>query len=176
MSPGPASRLVAAAVVAIGLQAAAADAQLACSDCHEVELPAAAVHSGLGCADCHSDVVDYPHPEELLLGDAVCAQCHDAGDELEGSVHGGVLSCQECHGAPHEVLPLDDLDSRMSPIGQVSACGECHETEDGLVEGYLESVHGRALLRSGLVTAAPSCSDCHGGHGIAPVAEEDSRV
>lgn len=176
MSPGPASRFVAAAVVAIGLQAAAADAQLACSDCHEVELPAAAVHSGLGCADCHSDVVDYPHPEEMLPGDAVCAQCHDAGDELEGSVHGGVLSCQECHGAPHEVLPLDDLDSRMSPIGQVSACGECHETEDGLVEGYLESVHGRALLRSGLVTAAPSCSDCHGGHGIAPVAEEASRV
>lgn len=158
------------------LASAPARAQIACSDCHEVELAPAAVHAVLGCADCHSDVTDYPHPEEMLLGDDVCAQCHGAGGDLEESVHGGVLSCEECHGSPHEILPLGDLDSRMSPVKQPSVCGECHETEEGLIEGYLDSVHGRALLRSGLVAAAPSCSDCHGAHSIRPVAEEDSLV
>jgi thiosulfate reductase cytochrome b subunit len=158
------------------LAAPAARAQLDCSDCHEVELAPASVHAAFECADCHSDVADYPHPEDMLLGEAVCAQCHDAGDDLAESVHGGVLSCLECHGEPHEILPLDDLDSNMSPIKQVATCGDCHETDEGLIDGYLVSVHGRALLRSGLVTAAPSCSDCHGAHDILPVAEEASRV
>lgn len=167
---------LAAAGLALLALAAPARAQLDCSECHEAELAPASVHAGFGCADCHSEVDDFPHPEERLLGDAVCAQCHDAGDDLAESVHDGVLSCQECHGEPHGILALDDLDSTMSPVRQVATCGECHETDDGLIDGYLVSVHGRALLRAGLVTAAPSCSDCHGAHRVRPVAGEDSSV
>ena len=37
---------------------------------------------------------------------------------------------------------------------------------------YVESEHGRALLLSGL-TAAPSCSSCHGSHKILAV-DDDS--
>ena len=161
--------------LALWLGAAPAAGQLDCSDCHDVELPAAAIHAGLSCADCHGEVEDVPH-EGVLLGAEVCAQCHGAGDDVEESVHAGMVGCQDCHGSAHEILPLSDLDSSMSPVKQPATCGECHETENGLVEGYLDSVHGRALLRAGLVTAAPSCSDCHGAHDILPVDDEDSRV
>lgn len=176
------ARLPATVFSALGLALAAlavarsAPAQVACSDCHDVEPPPAAVHAPFACTDCHSGVEDYPHPEDMLRGDAVCAQCHGAGDELEGSVHGGVLSCQECHGEPHEILPIDDLDSRMSALNQPAVCGECHETEEGLIEGYLDSVHGRALLGAGLVRAAPSCTDCHGAHDVQPIVSEASQI
>ena len=158
------------------LAASAARAAVDCTECHDEGPAPASVHADLGCTDCHSDIEAYPHPEKRLSGDAICSQCHDVEPTLEKSVHGGVLGCQDCHGAGHDILPLDDLDSAMSPVKQPSTCGGCHETDDGLIDGYLESVHGRALLRSGLVTAAPSCSDCHGSHAIKPVDDPDSRV
>jgi nitrate/TMAO reductase-like tetraheme cytochrome c subunit len=40
---------------------------------------------------------------------------------------------------------------------------------------YMDSIHGRALTRSGLLVAA-NCSDCHGAHEIKPRAEPTSRV
>ena len=53
----------------------------------------------------------------------------------------------------------------MSPFNQVKVCGGCHETDSGLIAGYMDSVHGRGLLKSGLVSSA-SCSDCHGYHTV----------
>ena len=40
---------------------------------------------------------------------------------------------------------------------------------------YLDSIHGRALTRSGLLVAA-NCSDCHGTHDIKRKTEPASRV
>jgi nitrate/TMAO reductase-like tetraheme cytochrome c subunit len=40
---------------------------------------------------------------------------------------------------------------------------------------YMDSIHGRALTRSGLMVAA-NCSDCHGAHEINPRTEPASRV
>jgi nitrate/TMAO reductase-like tetraheme cytochrome c subunit len=40
---------------------------------------------------------------------------------------------------------------------------------------YMDSIHGRAVTRSGLLVAA-NCSDCHGAHGIEPRTEPTSRV
>ena len=54
-------------------------------------------------------------------------------------------------------------------IAFVSGIG-CSSRIPGYTTAYgFNSVHGRALLRAGLVTAAPSCSDCHGSHDIQPV-------
>jgi hypothetical protein len=39
----------------------------------------------------------------------------------------------------------------------------------------MDSIHGRALMRSGLVVA-PTCSDCHGNHDIIPKRMTDSPV
>jgi thiosulfate reductase cytochrome b subunit len=44
-----------------------------------------------------------------------------------------------------------------------------------LIEGYLGSVHGKALFGAGLITA-PTCSNCHGGHGILAAAHPASRT
>ncbi|MGD2116653.1 MAG: cytochrome c3 family protein, partial [Acidobacteriota bacterium] len=169
ISSGRPVALLVTGLAALWLAAPGARAQLDCSDCHDAAVADPSIHAGFACTDCHTEVDDVPHPEDMTLGDGICAQCHAAGDDLEESVHGGMIGCQDCHGAAHEILPLDSLDSQMSSVKQPSVCGECHETEDGLISGYLESVHGRGLLLSGLVTVAPSCSDCHGDHGIRPV-------
>ena len=40
---------------------------------------------------------------------------------------------------------------------------------------YADSIHGRALTRSGLLVA-PNCADCHGSHDIRRLDNPDSRV
>lgn len=176
ISSGRFAALAAFGLCALWLAVPAASAQLDCSDCHDASVAEASIHAGFGCVDCHGEIVDVPHPEDMVLGDEICAQCHVAGDEISESVHGGMIGCQDCHGGAHEILPLDTLDSQMSPVKQPSVCGACHETDDGLIDGYLDSVHGRGLLRAGLVTAAPSCSDCHGAHDVQPIDSEASSV
>jgi len=174
--PGPLAAAAAAAMLVGWLASAPAFAQIDCADCHDEGPSDQSVHAGFDCTDCHSDISEYPHPEKLELGPGVCAQCHDVGDTLAQSVHGGMVGCQDCHGTAHDILPLDDLDSKMSPVKQPATCGSCHETDDGLITGYLDSVHGRALLKAGLVTAAPSCSDCHGSHDILAVDDPKAKV
>jgi len=169
--------ILAAGFVALWLAVPAANAQLDCADCHDVVVADESIHADFACTDCHGELTDVPHPEdELVVGQDVCAQCHSVGDELGESIHGGMVGCQDCHGSAHEILPISDLDSPMSAVKQPAACGECHETGNGLIQGYLDSVHGRALLKSGLVMVAPSCSDCHGSHDIQPIDDESSRV
>jgi cytochrome b subunit of formate dehydrogenase len=63
-------------------------------------------------------------------------------------------------------------------------CGSCHANPDFLahhqipfarpVEAYQQSVHGRAVAEGR--TTAPSCSDCHGTHGIVPAREAASPI
>ena len=153
---------------------AAAAQDAACADCHEVTVTSP-VHAPLACSDCHSDVDLDTHPgEPVELSAAVCSACHDAGEAMEQSVH-GVLGCGDCHGGAHEALPVADPQSPVSAAGQMRTCGGCHDSE-AVLDAFLGSVHARALLRSGLTDAAPSCSDCHGSHSVLPPADEASRV
>ena len=39
----------------------------------------------------------------------------------------------------------------------------------------MESIHGRALLKIGLIVA-PSCDDCHGVHNIKRAVDRDSPI
>jgi cytochrome b subunit of formate dehydrogenase len=168
--------LLALTLAAAGAAPAAAQLDIACTDCHEVEVTSP-VHGAFDCTDCHTGIDDVPHPEEALAalaGGQICAQCHDVGDELAASVHADV-SCTDCHGSAHELLPSSELESPVSPIKQFQTCGSCHDSPPGLIEGYLASVHARALLVSGLVNA-PSCTNCHGVHDISPVSDERSHV
>ena len=147
-----------------------------CAECHEPE-PAAmsvSIHAELDCADCHSDVL--PEHEETGLepiDDGVCASCHRRPNrEVDRSVHGGNAACTDCHGGPHEILASTELASAMSPVNQIRYCGGCHDEPADLIDSYLTSEHGKALLLSGLIDA-PSCSDCHGDHGMT-VADSDN--
>jgi hypothetical protein len=156
------------------LAAAGAGAQeIACSDCHE-ETVTSPMHLDFACSDCHSDVDLDTHPDVSveLSTQVLCATCHDASDATAASVHVD-LGCGDCHGPAHDVLPVDDAQAPTSAPNQVTTCGTCHDSED-VLDAYLGSVHAKALLRSGLTEAAPSCSDCHGSHAILSADQEDS--
>jgi hypothetical protein len=59
----------------------------------------------LGCTDCHTTIKEYPHPAKKSRI-VQCATCHaDEASHVPASIHGAVgVSCQSCHGDPHEVL------------------------------------------------------------------------
>jgi cytochrome b subunit of formate dehydrogenase len=170
------------AVAALLLSSAAAPApagaqETTCADCHDVEVTSP-VHGGLACTDCHSaaNAEEVPHPDavaEEIQGGLACATCHDAGEALDQSIHAGIAGCADCHGEAHGILPSSEVKSPTSPWGEVQTCAQCHE--DDTIQRFVQSVHGRALMVSGLVSA-PSCNDCHGSHGIVPVGDSESPV
>ncbi len=167
----------AALAVLIGLAGAATPAfaqPLACTDCHDAVHVASPVHSALACSDCHAAVdPEADHGESArreALSPGLCSTCHAA--DLAASVHREV-ACADCHGKAHEMLPVADHASPVSPRRQIATCEACHAGES--VDRYKETVHGWALLRSGLLSA-PSCNDCHGGHDVLPVADPASRA
>ena len=132
---------------------------------------ATSAHKRLDCVTCHTDALTTKHPRNDLgpVTFAPCMRCHE--DEIEPfqhSVHAQVrgskpASCQGCHGTVHYTPRSRDPSAPMSVLNQLKNCGQCHSS---MMEGYLGSVHAKALLVSGLTEAAPSCSDCHGTHDI----------
>ncbi len=144
------------------------------------------VHAKLDCVDCHTGIKDLVHPAHLPA--PTCVGCHDSQTNHEAaasayatSIHGssrsqGALAaatCANCHGS-HGIVPVSDHASPVFKLNLAGTCAQCH-TNAALAEKfrikypqvaseYLDSIHGRALLR-GLVVA-PSCNDCHGIHDI----------
>jgi predicted CXXCH cytochrome family protein len=137
---------------------------------------AASPHAGIACLDCHPRAGDVPHPAGMLAGNP-CVTCHDdALQQLNRSAHrdpkGGMglrASCWACHGA-HDVLPVKDPRSALSPVNVASRCLACHAKRE-----YLVGVHGQAVQLAGLDFAA-TCVSCHGGHDILAPSVAGSRV
>lgn len=154
-----------------------------CAACHEDTEHTSSAHPDLVCQDCHTNVTGEHEGNDLepLTNENSCAECHGKLlRSLGRSAHGEDVLCVDCHGAPHNIHASDELASAMSPVNQIKQCGACHDTPSSLIDGYLTSEHGKALLLSGLINA-PSCSDCHGDHrivdvssGSAPAAHENS--
>lgn len=171
------------ALVALSLFTTTADAQqreINCMACHSDVHFESTAHAELGCRDCHTNVERPRHTAEDLAdltGDAMCAQCHTVAKRVvDRSVHADKVSCMDCHGDAHTMLKNDDLLSPMSPVGQVRVCGDCHAELPGqseMIDSFVNSVHGRGLLRSGLLSS-PTCSTCHGGHRVFEVEHERS--
>ena len=170
-------------VAALSLGATAVSAQereINCMACHDDVHFDSTAHAEVACKDCHTNVKRPRHKKEDLAdltGDAICAQCHTVATRVVGrSVHAEKVGCIDCHGGAHEMLRNDDLLSPMSPVGQVRVCGDCHHSIPGqeqMIDSFVDSVHGRGLLRSGLV-GSPTCSTCHGAHNVFPVEHERS--
>jgi nitrate/TMAO reductase-like tetraheme cytochrome c subunit len=156
---------------------------------------AASLHAGITCVDCHKDLAktqDFPHAEKLARVD--CAACHDtAVAAYDRSIHakarrenpGSVAAtCVDCH-TPHAIRGSKDPESKTYALNLPGTCGRCHGDprviEQGhirignVVDLYRDSIHGRAVAKSGLVVAA-NCTSCHGSHDIRPKADADSRV
>jgi predicted CXXCH cytochrome family protein len=157
-----------------------------CLSCHnEKSSPFhASVHSSVGCAGCHSDIKGFPHPENVAK--VACASCHsDAASALASSVHANAAAqpCAACHGDAHAIVPVKDAKSPVYPSNLPRTCGACHgdkkfAQEHGLPEvysQYMDSIHGFALTKDGLLVAA-TCSSCHGAHDILPPGNPKSRV
>ncbi|MGE0040556.1 MAG: cytochrome c3 family protein [Vicinamibacterales bacterium] len=149
----------------------------------------ASIHGFLGCTDCHADLAanpELPHAETLAKVD--CATCHDEpASTLAASVHhprpGGeeqTPTCTSCHGT-HDIRPSSDPASRTYPLNLPTTCATCHGGQHlvgprgEVADSYEDSVHGRAIARSGLLVAA-NCGSCHGSHGILPASDPASRV
>jgi cytochrome b subunit of formate dehydrogenase len=165
-----------------------------CLACH-TDFPtnqlAQSVHSALGCLDCHSGIKDIPHADHLPPPD--CGACHqDETKAYSSSIHGvshllgssSAAECWDCHGS-HGILPADNPASPVYKMNLPVTCGKCH-SNPGLTTEYrilhpnaakefVESIHGQALLKMGLIVA-PSCSDCHGVHDIKPAVYPTSPI
>jgi nitrate/TMAO reductase-like tetraheme cytochrome c subunit len=175
------------------------DASAARADGTPVAVPGAtfggSVHGGLACVDCHQDLAsqaEWPHPE--TLANVNCATCHEEPvAQYALSAHARArrdnpasraATCVDCHGT-HDIKPSSDIASRTHHLNLPATCGRCHGNTEiirqekirigNVVAEFQDSIHGRALERSGL-TVAPNCSDCHGSHDIRTRDVKESRV
>jgi len=156
-------------VHAAALTTGASDAAT-CTDCHgkhdilSPSNPESRTHPlqvAMTCAACHSDakiVKKYAIP------------IHDPLGAYRNSVHGAAVlsennfsaaTCYSCHKS-HDIRALGDPSSSIYWQNVASTCGRCHAK---IYHQYSSSIHGKAVARG--IREAPTCTDCHGEHGVA---------
>lgn len=144
----------------------------------------ASVHGSLRCTDCHTDIKGYPHPAHPAVVN--CGTCHsDQTTDVSESVHAKVSAepCLGCHEDPHAIVPVKDPQSPVFALNIPKTCGSCHGNPElakkfglpNVYPLYMDSIHGFALAKDGLLVAA-SCSSCHGTHKILSHTNPASRV
>jgi len=186
----PASAMVVGlAILLFGVSPGGVSAQTDCLACHadkglqdaaghsvsvDGEVFGKSIHGSLKCGDCHADIKDYPHPDKPAK--VKCDSCHTGqAEELAGSVHSNTAEhpCTSCHGDAHAIFTKSDTRSQVYPLNVPRTCGACHG-KDGMAQKhglanvfptYIDSIHGFALSKEGLLVAA-NCQSCHGSHHI----------
>ena len=171
----------------VGLEAGAGGPTDAdCMACHDGVSLGSSIHAqaSLSCVDCHSDLAtlkEFPHAQ--TLAPANCAACHDdvAGKYALG-VHARAIAagrkgarCSDCHGAGHAVLPASDPKSPTNHFNVPQTCAQCHGGKTGPASRFEDSIHGKALAKSGL-KVAPNCATCHAAHDVRDPRDESSPV
>jgi predicted CXXCH cytochrome family protein len=132
------------------------------------------IHGSLQCSDCHAAIKEYPHPDNVTP--VQCDTCHaDEAAGLVGSVHASRAEhpCTSCHGDAHSIFSKTDPKSAVYPLNVPRTCGACHGNAsmakqhglNNVYPLYLDSIHGFALSKEGLLVAA-NCQSCHGSHHI----------
>lgn len=123
---------------------------------------------GNACLDCHGQPglsLGLPSGEVLPL--------YVDPDTFAASVHGDKLLCSDCHTSitayphPKRVIPS----RREYNIAQYELCKQCH------FDNYtktLDSVHYQVLSSGDL--KAPLCTDCHGAHSVASLAQPRAKI
>jgi len=134
------------------------------------------------CGRCHSDT-EFMHRYSPT-------QRVDQETEYASSMHGKrlasgdlrVATCISCHGA-HGVRQVNDVRSPVYPTNVATTCGRCHSSPEHMkgytlgngkplptsqLTDYERSVHHDALMKKNDLSA-PTCNDCHGNHGAAPL-------
>jgi cytochrome b subunit of formate dehydrogenase len=150
------------------------------------------------CQDCHGSHHILPHTDTRSMVHSsnlpeTCGTCHEDQDFLEelnikfkhpievyqSGVHGKATaggkdtaaSCNDCHstgGSAHRILPPGHLESTINFFNISKTCGKCHGT---IQVEFEEGIHGEFVARGEV--DAPTCTHCHGEHGI--LATDDPR-
>jgi len=109
---------------------------------------------------------------------SACVECH-ASEMMKAPMREPVfawrdswhaqneVSCHDCHGGGPDDASMSMSHQRgfkgtptLQEIPQF--CGKCHL---GILQNFLESGHGKALLET---NSGPNCVTCHGSHDIKP--------
>ena len=153
------------------------------------------IHGQMACVDCHADLTtatEFPHAEKLAR--VQCSGCHDSAvTAYNQSIHAAArrqsatsvaATCADCHTS-HEIKASKDATSATYALNLPATCSRCHGDPSIIQQGhiaagnvaslYKDSIHGRALGKSGLLVAA-NCSSCHGNHDIRRKTDPASRV
>jgi cytochrome b subunit of formate dehydrogenase len=88
------------------------------------------------CTDCHlGHETAFPESSAFRMGlPNFCGNCHvELSSTYRLSIHGELTQlgyvpaagCPDCHGG-HEILPIDDPNSHLSPKNRVATCAKCH--------------------------------------------------
>lgn len=179
-----------------------ANKKVNCASCHEKagreyleglhsKMIMKGIERAANCYDCHGkhsilsskDLKSMTHPSNI---DKTCNRCHSdvefvkqhalgaaiPMDEFRKSVHGkaGEVTCTSCHGS-HNLRSLIDPKSTIFRSNIPHTCGTCHPE---ITEQFVESVHGVLAARGR--TDSPTCTTCHGIHGIKAKVDPDSPV
>ena len=152
-------------------------------------------HARVACVQCHTGGTPSDLRPCRTVAPAVdCSVCHaDAVSQYRESTHGQLLAkgspdapaCRDCHGA-HGVKGRNESASPTFSRNVPALCAKCHRTgqkasvryngrQDHVVEHYVESIHGKGLLESGLTVTA-NCADCHTAHRELPSRDPRSSV
>jgi len=152
-------------------------------------------HGDTSCAQCHTDVT--PGREracETIASPVNCAVCHAApSEQFSQSTHGTLLAagdpdapyCLDCHDkhatqkkswptSPTFARNVPQLCSRCHRIGEAAAVRIETDVPD-IVQSYVDSIHGKGLIESGLVVTA-TCASCHSPHLELPPDDPRSTV
>jgi hypothetical protein len=144
------------------------------------------------CYDCHGahNILPSTNPKSMTYFPNVektCDRCHanvkfarehalgpgPTPEELfKGSVHreSGKVTCTSCHGS-HNLRSLIDPKSSIFRSNIPRTCGVCHPQ---IYKQYAQSIHGVLAARGR--SDAPTCTTCHGIHGIKAVINPNSPV
>ncbi len=147
---------------------------------------AASAHAGTACAQCHTDVTPSLHRAcETIKSPVDCSICHaDPVSDYNTGIHGQLHAkgdkdaptCLDCHDK-HATQPKDLPTSNIYPRNVPELCARCHRKGEKaakriqdttpIVQSYVMSIHGKGLLKSGLVVTA-TCTNCHTTHRELP--------
>jgi cytochrome b subunit of formate dehydrogenase len=152
-------------------------------------------HAKLSCAQCHSEAQpSNTRPCSAITRRVDCSVCHaEVVTTYRKSTHGQLAAkgspdapvCRDCHGT-HGIQGHLQSDAPTYARNVPALCGRCHLSgkqaqvryrgpERRVVESYIESIHGKGLLESGLTVTA-TCVDCHTTHGELPHDDPASSV
>ncbi|MCC7175845.1 MAG: cytochrome b/b6 domain-containing protein [Bryobacterales bacterium] len=152
-------------------------------------------HARTACVQCHTGASpSLDRPCKTAAPKVDCSICHaDQVAQYNEGIHGQLVAkgspdgpaCADCHGT-HGVRGRNESDSPTFSRNVPNLCARCHRSgqkaalrytgkQVNVVERYVESIHGKGLLESGLTVTA-NCADCHTAHRELPASDPRSSV